>query len=202
MFPFWYAEKELKEEAVHVADKVILSTLSRAVCFVVMSIYSVHAPVSPVAINLSHIFAFVARTGTSPSRSASQCWIADNCGSFVVGKDLAGSGCLQRVSVVRVTSISNQNALNVLVADSGDGWIVYWETAGLVGGACDVTLLYCVSYFELFCNCWLTPSVFVWPHTSAELHKAIPISSSVFLQFAVTVCCCTQRTNVVQSSVQ
>jgi hypothetical protein len=68
-FAFCYAEKELKEEAVHVADKVILSTLSRAVCFVVMSIYSVHAPVSLVAINLSHFFAFVARSGTIHRRS-------------------------------------------------------------------------------------------------------------------------------------
>lgn len=58
-------KKELKEEAVHGADKVIVSTLSRDVCFVVMSLYSLHAPVSPVPINLSHLFAFVARTETT-----------------------------------------------------------------------------------------------------------------------------------------
>lgn len=67
-------KKELKEEGVHGADKFVVSTLSRAVSFMVISIYYAHAPVSLVAINLSHLFAFVVRTGTtSPSRSTSQC---------------------------------------------------------------------------------------------------------------------------------
>ena len=48
-------KKELKKEAVHGVDKFLVSTLSRAVCFMVMSIYSAQAPVSPVAINLSHL---------------------------------------------------------------------------------------------------------------------------------------------------
>lgn len=174
MFTLWYAEKRTERGSSSWRRQVYMSTLSRALCFMVMSIYSVHVPVSPVAINLSHIFAFVARTGTtSPSRSTSQCCTADLRESFIIGKDLAGSGfviCLQRLSAVWVASISNsRNALKVRLAGSGNGWIVYWATTGLLGGACDVKLLYCVLHFELFCNCWLTPSVFVWSHASAKL---------------------------------
>jgi hypothetical protein len=54
--------KGWKEEAVRGADKFIVSTLSRAVCFVFMSIFFMHASFSPVAINLSQVCASVART--------------------------------------------------------------------------------------------------------------------------------------------